>query len=101
MIRTTLPTLLCAALLAGCATAPKGENWAYTGADPALRNPPAMPRGGLTTDEWQLEIQQRMMDWRRKSRDALEESKEACGPQGSTFLACMKSRGWNRVSNPL
>ena len=98
--RTT--TVLLAALLASCAaSSPKGENWTYVGPDPTYRNPPPMPRGGLTTAEWQLEIQQKMMDWQRRNREAVEQSKAACAGDSGAFPACMKVHGWMRGSNPL
>lgn len=98
----TLTTLLlAAALAAGCAASTaRGDNWAYVGPDPAYRNPPPMPRGSMTTEAWQIDVQQKMQEWFRRNREAIEEAKQACAGEGGNFSACMKARGWVRVSNP-
>lgn len=93
--------LLLSALLAGCAASTsRGDNWTYVGSDPTYRNPPLMPRGGMTNEAWQFDIQQKMQEWHRRNREAIEEAKQACANEGSNFGACMRARGWARLSNP-
>ncbi|MEI6723015.1 MAG: hypothetical protein WCO67_19810 [Betaproteobacteria bacterium] len=96
-----LSILATSALLTGCAASTsRGDNWTYVGADPVYRNPPLMPRGSMTTEAWQLDIQQKMQEWHRRNREEIEKAKQACAGEGSDFSACMKARGWARASNP-
>jgi hypothetical protein len=100
MRRTRAVLLLVAIIVAGCGTATTSpENWAYSGADRSLRSPPPIPRDNLSTEAWQLRIQQSLETWQRQRAEALEVAKNACA--GAVFMACMKAKGWSRVSNPL
>ena len=110
-----LASMLAALALTACATSTtRDENWAYNGPDAALRVPPApVGLGDAAAAAWQLEAQQKMEAWRKRNAAAVDAAKGACALETKTtgrpglwsgyddaFLACMKAKGWQRVSNP-
>jgi hypothetical protein len=110
-----LASTLAVLALAACASpSTRDENWAYTGPDAALRLPPApVGLGDAAAAAWQLEAQEKLEAWRRRNVAAADAAKDACaletrstGARGpwsgydAAFLACMKTKGWQRVGNP-
>ena len=110
--------VLCLALLivqAGCGTA-SGSNggWAYVGTDRALQAPLLTMDKRLSSEENTKVAQAAVEAWRQMGSQVLARDKAGCrnetagSPAPSAvlgysqgFYTCMRSRGWQRASNPL
>ncbi len=107
--------LLTVVFLAGCeTTAPIQDNWTYYGSDEALRMPPRIPRGELSSAAWMAKRQDSEAAWWQERERAIEQAKEACAREtgeskipgywmgyGRAFSACMRARGWSPGRSPI
>lgn len=116
MTTKDLPLLVLAVvLLAGCqTTAPIKDNWTYSGSDEALRVPPRIPRGELSSAAWMAKRQASEAAWWQERERIIEQAKEACASEtgeskipgywmgfGRAFRACMSARGWSPGRSPI
>lgn len=109
---------LCVALavLAGCGTATnhRGESWAYLGGNAALRSPSTAIDRTLSQEQQMRLAQQNLDAWKSRVSEALDADKGNCAKEtgepaspsvlfgySEKFETCMRTRGWQRASNPL
>ncbi len=101
--------------IVGCATTSMStEHWTYSGVDEALRVPPRVPRGELSTAAWMATRQASEAAWWQKREEVIEQAKDACAREtgdsktpgdwfgfSTAFRNCMKARGWTVGRSPI
>jgi hypothetical protein len=99
----------------GCGTASSaGEGWAYVGSDASLRSPVPILNDNQSQEQRLKLAREGLEAWKRRVSEAVATDKTYCAKEtgesstssavfgyGKAFEACMRNRGWQRVSSPL
>ena len=113
-LRATALALVSLCLVACGTASTAGEGWAYLGNIATLRSPVPVLDTRLSQEQRMKAAQDSLASWKTRVSEALAVAKSECAKEsgepatpnalfgyGKAFETCMRSRGWQRGSNPL